>query len=105
MLNSKGGAMKVKVSSGCLLLMLGQVSRLIQFSGLLTRVRKPLARLLATALCPTSSFELMARDKQGNESAQAPSTIVPTVPSHPLPAIATIATLSYDQCATLLKGQ
>jgi hypothetical protein len=105
MLNSKGGAMKVKVSSGCLLLMLGQVSRLIQFSSLLTRVRKSLARLLATALCPTSSFELMARGKQGNESAQAPSTIVPTVPSHPLPAIATIATLSYDQCATLLKGQ
>ena len=37
MLNSKGGAMKVKVSSGCLLLMLGQVSRLIQFSSLLTQ--------------------------------------------------------------------
>lgn len=47
----------------------------------------------------------MARSKQGNESAQAPSTIVPTVPRQPLPAIATIATSSYDQCATLLEGQ
>lgn len=30
---------------------------------------------------------------------------MPTVPSHSLPAMATIATLSYDQCATLLEGQ
>ena len=47
----------------------------------------------------------MARSKQGDEPAQAPSTIVPTVPSHPLPAMATIATLPYGQCATLLEGQ
>jgi hypothetical protein len=83
-----------------------KMSPLLDTTCFLLTQRLPIFHLpVPTRFLHTISFAPMARTMQENKVARVPSTIVPTVPSHPHTAMAVVMTLSYIQCTALLEGK